>query len=160
MSLPPVELEMWLSWSVSCLIFSTNKMNRMGESKHPRRTPTIVLKNSSGWQLKRTAHWSSHIVPEWLEPVLPLCWSLWWPCHRRARQTLSCVPSWSLWSCGIIFFLPTWYIKEHYLFSFCLPLALSVLMFCARAKLGDELIYWEKKPFSLCWLKIGRMRMQ
>ena len=43
--------------------------------------------------------WSFHIVPEWLELVLPLCWSFWGPTtglHARLCQ----MPSWSLWSCG------------------------------------------------------------
>ena len=50
-------------------------LNRVGESKHPWWTPTVVLKNSPNWLFKRMHCWSSHIVPEWLEPVLTLCWS-------------------------------------------------------------------------------------
>ena len=33
--LSPMEMDVWWSWSVSCMIFSGNKLNRMGESKHP-----------------------------------------------------------------------------------------------------------------------------
>ena len=42
----PMEMDGWWSKSVSCMIFSRNKLNRMGESKHPSWTPTAVLKNS------------------------------------------------------------------------------------------------------------------
>ena len=35
MGLPLMEMDVWWSWSVSCMIFSRNKLNRMGESKHP-----------------------------------------------------------------------------------------------------------------------------
>ena len=34
MVLPPMEMDVWWSWSVSYKIFSRNKWNRMGESKH------------------------------------------------------------------------------------------------------------------------------
>ena len=50
---PSMEMDMWWSWS--CVIFSRNKLNRMGESKHPWRTPTVILKNSPSWLFKRTA---------------------------------------------------------------------------------------------------------
>ena len=43
--------------------------------------------------------WSSHIVPEWLEPVLPLCWSFWRPA-TGLHVGLCQMPSLSLWSCG------------------------------------------------------------
>ena len=42
--------------------------------------------------------WSSHIVSEWLESILPLCWNVWGPTaglHARLCQT----PTWSLRSC-------------------------------------------------------------
>ena len=35
MDLPLMEMDVWWSWSVSCMIFSRNKLNRMDESKHP-----------------------------------------------------------------------------------------------------------------------------
>ena len=49
MGLPPMGVDMWWSWSVSCMIFSRGKLNRMGESKHPWQTTTVVSKNSPGW---------------------------------------------------------------------------------------------------------------
>ena len=55
MGFPPIEMDVWWSWSVFCMIFPRNKLNRMGESKHPYRTPTVVLKNSPSWLSKRTA---------------------------------------------------------------------------------------------------------
>ena len=33
--LPSIEMDVWWSRSVFCMIFSRNKLNRMGESKHP-----------------------------------------------------------------------------------------------------------------------------
>ena len=86
------------SWSVSCMIFSRNKLKRMNESipnghlVFSWRTP---LANCS----KGLHCWSSRIVPHWLEPVLPLCWSFWGPAtgvHARLCQT----HTWRLWSCG------------------------------------------------------------
>ena len=41
-----METDVRWSGSVSCLIFSRSKLNRMDESRHPRRTPTVVLKSS------------------------------------------------------------------------------------------------------------------
>ena len=32
--LPPTEMDVWWSWSVSYMIFSRNKLNRIDESKH------------------------------------------------------------------------------------------------------------------------------
>ena len=55
MSLPPMEMDVWWSWSVSSVIFSRNKLNRMVESKHPWQTLTVVLKNFPSWLFKRTA---------------------------------------------------------------------------------------------------------
>ena len=55
MDLLPMEMDVWWSWRVSYMIVSKNKLNRMGESNHPWRTPTGVLKNSFSWLLKRTA---------------------------------------------------------------------------------------------------------
>ena len=55
MGLPPMEIAVWWSWSVSCMIFSRKKLNSMGESEHPCGTPTVVLKNSHSWLFKRTA---------------------------------------------------------------------------------------------------------
>ena len=91
MGLPPMDMDMWWSWSVSCIIFSVNKLNRMAESKHPLRTYTALL----SWRTP-LADWedcthcrSSRIVPEWFEPVLPLYRELLKTCHRSACQTLS-----------------------------------------------------------------------
>ena len=85
--LTPMEMDVWWSYAVvSCMIFSRNKLKKMGESKHPWRIPTVVLKN-----FPRKLHcWSSHMVPEWLEPprsssMLKLLRT----CHRPACQTLS-----------------------------------------------------------------------
>ena len=40
--LPPMEMDVWWPWSVSCMIFFRNKSNRMDESKHPRRIPLLL----------------------------------------------------------------------------------------------------------------------
>ena len=47
MGLPPMEMNVWWSWSVSYITFSRNKLNWIGESKHPWWTPIVVLKNFS-----------------------------------------------------------------------------------------------------------------
>ena len=41
MGLPTMETDVRWSWSVSCMIFSRNKLKRMGESKHPWWTLTV-----------------------------------------------------------------------------------------------------------------------
>ena len=51
----PAEMDVWRLWSVSCIIFSRNKLNRMGEIKHPWQTPAVVLRNSPSWLFKGTA---------------------------------------------------------------------------------------------------------
>ena len=55
MGLSLIEMDMWWSWSVSCMIFSWNKLNRMGRVSIPDGTPTIVLKSSPCQLFKRTA---------------------------------------------------------------------------------------------------------
>ena len=35
MGLQPMEMDVWWSWSVSCMIFSRNKLKVMRENKHP-----------------------------------------------------------------------------------------------------------------------------
>ena len=99
MYLPPTEMDVWWSWTVSCMIFSGNKCNRMGESKHPWRTPTVVWRTPLANCSTGLHCWSFHRVPEWLEPVLPLYWNFWrlaTDLHDRLCQT----PSLSLWNCG------------------------------------------------------------
>ena len=85
MGLPPMEMDVC---SISCMLFSTNKLNRMGESKHPWRT-SVVLKNSPGWLFKRTAlleisysAWMAWASPSCMLKLLRTCQ---WP----ACQTLS-----------------------------------------------------------------------
>ena len=100
--LPPMEMDVWWSWSVSYMIFSGNKLNKMGESKHPWWISTGALKNSPSWLFKRTALLEfsyTDVVPDWLEPVLPLCCSLWGPATGLLAR-LCQTSSWSLWSCG------------------------------------------------------------
>ena len=41
----------------------------------------------------------SHIVPEWIKPVLSLWWRFWGPA-RGLLARLCQMPSWSLWTCG------------------------------------------------------------
>ena len=53
--LPPIEMDVWWSWSASCMIIFRHKLIGMGKSKHPLWTPTVVLKNSPSWLFKRTA---------------------------------------------------------------------------------------------------------
>ena len=95
----PMEMDMWWSWSVSCMIFSRNKLNRISESRHPWRT------HISSWRTPRADYsgrflcWSSYIVLERLEPVPRQCWSF-WAAATGLLARLCQKPSWSLWSCG------------------------------------------------------------
>ena len=77
--LPPMEIDVWWSWSVVYMIFPRNKSNRMDVISIPDgllllswRTPLADC--SIGLQC-----WSSHIVPECLQLVLHLHWSFWRP---------------------------------------------------------------------------------
>ena len=85
----PLEMDVWWSWSASCMVFSRNKLNRIGESKHPWLTPTVVLRNSPDWLFMKTAllefSYSARIV--WNSSSLL---KLLGTCHRLARQT----PQW------------------------------------------------------------------
>ena len=45
MGLPPLEMDVWWSWSVSCMIFSRNKLNRLGKRKHPWRDTYYCLED-------------------------------------------------------------------------------------------------------------------
>ena len=65
-----------------------NKLNRMDESKHRWRTPTVVSKNSLGWLFKRTAlpEFSHSAWMSWASPSS--MFKLLWTSHRPARQTL------------------------------------------------------------------------
>ena len=100
MGLPPMEMDVWWSWHVSCMIVSWNKLNRTGVSKQPWQTPTVVLKNSPSWLFKRTAllEFSYSAWTTWSSPSSML--KLLMPCHRPASQTLSNVFLKPLWSCG------------------------------------------------------------
>ena len=99
MGLPPIETDVWWSLSVFCMIFSRNKLNRMGENKHPWWTPPVVLKNSSSWLFKRTAllEFSHSTWMAWTSSSSTL--KLLRTCHRPAFQTLSNIFLKS-WSCG------------------------------------------------------------
>ena len=70
MGLPLMEMDVWWFWSVSCMIFSRNKLNRMGGRTH--------IADCSGGHC-----WSSHIATAT-------------GLHARLCQT----PSGSLCSCG------------------------------------------------------------
>ena len=79
MGLPPMEMDAWWPWSISCMRFSRNKLNRMCEMSvldgHLLLSWRTPLADCS-----RGLHsWSSHRVPKWLQPVLPPCLSLWGP---------------------------------------------------------------------------------
>ena len=97
MDLPPLEKDVWWSWSVSFMIFYTNKLTKMGESNHPWRSPTVVLKNSPKGLFKKTA-----LLEFSYTALTPLTspssvWKLLRTCDRPACQTLP-TPSWKLWN--------------------------------------------------------------
>ena len=89
MGLPLMEMGVWWLWSVACIIFSWTMLNRMGESKHPWRTPTIVLKNSPSWLFKTTAllGFSCSAWMAWTRPSSML--KLLRTCHRPEHKILS-----------------------------------------------------------------------
>ena len=88
MGLPPMEMGVWWSWGVYCMIFFVNKLNRTGESKHPRWTPTVVLNNSLRWLLKRTALLKFSCSPWMAWTGSSSMLKLLRTCHRPAWQTL------------------------------------------------------------------------
>ena len=101
MGLPPMEMDVWWPWGVSCMIISMNKLNRMGESKHSWQIPIIVLKNSPSWLFKRTAPAKS-IETKATTMLTSCCWS---PDKQAIYRLLGVVRasqlliSWNL-SCG------------------------------------------------------------
>ena len=82
MGLPPMQMDVWCSQSASCTILSRNKLNRMGENKHPWWTPTLVLNNFPSWLFKRTAlqEFSKTAWMAWTSPSSML--KLLRTCHR------------------------------------------------------------------------------
>ena len=100
LGLPQMAMDVWWSWIVSCMIFSRNRSNRMGESKHPWRTPIIVWKNSPIWLLKRTTllDFSYSAWMAWISPSFVL--KLLRTCDTPECQTLSnaCLKSMKLWN--------------------------------------------------------------
>ena len=52
---PPMEVVLWCSCRVSLMMFSRKMLNRIGESRQPCRTPTVVGKCSPISSLRRTA---------------------------------------------------------------------------------------------------------
>ena len=106
MGLPPMEMNVWWSWSVSYKIFSRNKWNRMGESKHSWWAPAVVLKNSPNWLFKRTAlleiSYSGCMAWTRLSRMLKLprtCYRL--ACHTLSDAFLNSMKLWntSCWCC-------------------------------------------------------------
>ena len=101
MGLPPMEMDVWWPWGVSCMIISMNKLNRMGESKHSWQIPIIVLKNSPSWLFKRTAP-AKVIETKATTMLTSCCWS---PDKQAIYRLLGVVRasqlliSWNL-SCG------------------------------------------------------------
>ena len=54
---PMLTLPSWSS-NASHMILSMKMLKRVGESRHPCRTPTVVLNHSPGLPLNRTALWA------------------------------------------------------------------------------------------------------
>ena len=87
MGVPPMVMDVWWSCSISCLIFSRNKLNRMGESEH--HWDTVVLKNSTSCLFKRTAllEFSYSAWIAWTSPLSMLKFLR--TCHKTAWKSLS-----------------------------------------------------------------------
>ena len=54
---PMLTLPSWSS-NASHMILSRKMLKKVGESRHPYRTPTVVLNQSPVLPLNRTAHWA------------------------------------------------------------------------------------------------------
>ena len=67
MGLPPVEIDVWWPWSVSCLIFSRNKLNRMGESKRDKTKHSELMGGSNGELRDPTSRLSDRAKPYRME---------------------------------------------------------------------------------------------
>ena len=99
MSHPPMlTLPSWSS-KASQMILSRKMLKRVGESRHPCRTHTVVLNHSSVLPLNRTALWAFNTDFQWLV----WCWH--WCCISsllpiRLRAIPCQRPSWSLWRHG------------------------------------------------------------
>ena len=74
-----MEMGVCWSWSISCMIFSMNKLNGMGDSKHHWRTPTVALQNSHSWLFKGTTllEFSYSALMPWTSPCSML--NIWGP---------------------------------------------------------------------------------
>ena len=85
--------------------------------------------------------WSYHILPEWLELVLPLCWSLWGPArgHRTKQPLLKTTVILTCKFCCIIS------VKGNSL------LFLSSFFFCAESTINKTVILGSAG--IACWLE-------
>ena len=125
--------DVWWSWSVFCMIFSREKLNRVSESKHHWRTPIVVLRNSPSWLFKRTAllEFSCSSSMAWTGPSSML--TLLRTRHRPASQTLSNIflkskNLWnrSCWCCSCFFMMP----RLSKICSTVLRLGLKLALLC------------------------------
>ena len=97
MSRPPMLiLPIWSS-SASHMILSRKTLKRVGESRHPCRTPTVVLNHSPVLPLNRTALWTYRFSMARMMMVLMLYFLI--VAHKVSCHTLSKV-SWRLWRYG------------------------------------------------------------
>ena len=87
-SQPPIEMAVFCSLRISCMIHSGQTVNRTRESKHPiwRR------KNSSSWLFRITRCWDCRREPAWLIQSLHQCYRL--VLFRDHHDKLCRMPSW------------------------------------------------------------------
>ena len=140
--LPPMEMDVWWSWSVFCIIFSRNKLNRMGEtesSKHLLWTPNIVLKNTPSLLFMRIAllefSCSAQMALSWTSPSAMLMLLRTWRrsvCQTLSNAFLKAIMLWNrlCWSCSSSFMM-TWLLK----------VCSTVLQSCLKPASCDTYIY-------------------
>ena len=125
----------------------------MGESKHPWRTPTVVLMNSPSWPFKRTAllELSYSAWMAWTSPSSVL--KLLRTCHRPACQSLldTFLKSMKLWNrlrwCCRCFSMMT--IEDLF---YCAQAWSKTCLFFCQQSLGLELVEDKSDLIMLGWL--------
>ena len=92
---PMLTLPSWSS-NASHMILSSKMLKRVGESRHPCRTPTVVLNHYPVLTLNSTALWALSYRFSMARIMLALMLYFLTVAHKASCHTLS-TPCWSLW---------------------------------------------------------------
>ena len=85
---PMLTLPSWSS-NASHMILSRKMLKRVGESRHPFRTPTVVLNHSPVLSLNRVAHWALSYRFSMARMMLALILYFLIVAHKASCHTLS-----------------------------------------------------------------------